>query len=99
MAAELVIETFADRVGQSFTAAPTLGGDPLELVLSECEAAPESGPPEGRMPFSLIFHAPGPGYLPQQIFSVGHAELGDLDLFLVPLGPSQKGMAYQAVVN
>jgi hypothetical protein len=29
---------------------------------------------------------------------LGHAELGDDDLFLVPLGPDERGMRYQAVI-
>jgi hypothetical protein len=100
MAIELVSDAFQGRVGESFTAAPSLGGEPLELVLTECEEKPESGPPDApRVPFSLIFHAPGPDHLPQQIFEIGHAQLGDFPLFMVPLGPDGEAMRYQAVIN
>jgi hypothetical protein len=98
MAVELVTETFAGRVGESFTIAP-LGGEPIDVVLSECQEKPESGPPDGRVPLSLVFHAEGTGYYKQQIFTIVHGELGEFALFLVPLGPSEHGMAYQAVIG
>jgi hypothetical protein len=97
MAVDLVSETFADRVGEGFTAAPSLGGDPLELVLSSCDLAEH--PALDRVPFSLVFHATGGEHLPQQIFTLTHAELGELALFLVPLGPDTAGMAYEAVIS
>jgi hypothetical protein len=34
--------------------------------------------------------------LPQAIYDLEHDALGHLDLFLVPIGPSQGGMRYQA---
>ncbi len=52
-----------------------------------------------RRPFSLIFRDPGNSHLPQQIYRIEHAELGTLDLFLVPIGPDEHGMRYQAVFN
>jgi hypothetical protein len=97
MALELVKQTFADRLGESFTATPSLGGDPLPLELTGCDESPHAR--EDHPAFSLSFQAPGPGYLPQQIFTIEHADLGEFALFLVPLGPSERGMAYEAVVN
>ena len=97
MAVELFTSTFDPRVGESFTAAPSLGGEPLELVLSSCDESPHARPDHPA--FSLLFHAPGPGHLPQQIFTLSHPDLGDFDLFLVPLGPQGDRMRYEAVVN
>jgi hypothetical protein len=34
--------------------------------------------------------------LPQGIQRLSHAELGELDLFLVPIGPDAQGMRYEA---
>jgi hypothetical protein len=98
MPVELVSDTFAGRVGESFTIAPA-NGEPIETVLSECEEKPASQAPGGKMPFSLVLHAEGPGYYGQQMFTVGHSELGEFSLFLVPLGPDERGMAYQAVIG
>jgi len=67
------------------------GGGPLELVLSDCEADRYEGS------FSLLFHAPDGRLEPQQTFRARHAELGEFDLFLVPLGPDGRGMRYEAV--
>jgi hypothetical protein len=53
-----------------------------------------------RVPFSLVFHAPGGELLPQQTFTARHPELGELAIFLVPLGPQGDGaMAYEAVFS
>ena len=97
MAVELVTGTFADRVGDAFIATPSLGGEPLELELASCDESPHARPDHPA--FSLEFHAPGPGHLPQQIFTLEHAELGEFDLFLVPLGPEGNRMRYEAVIN
>lgn len=50
-----------------------------------------------RAPFSVTFRGPVEPWLEQQICAVEHAELGRLELFLVPLGPDGKGMRYEAV--
>ena len=97
MAVELAMDTFENRVGESFNATPSLGGDPLALELTSCEESPYARP--DHQAFSLTFHTPGTGHVPQQTFTIAHAELGEFPLFLVPLGPSERGMAYEAVVN
>lgn len=104
MAVELVSETFTRRVGEAFEVFPA-EGEAFELVLSRCEAAGFGSPDQlreqfGREPFSLIFHAAERDrYWPQQTFRLRHAELGELELFLVPLGPDERGMQYQAVIS
>jgi len=35
--------------------------------------------------------------LPQRIYPMEHAHLGVFELFLVPIGPDQHGMGYEAV--
>jgi hypothetical protein len=52
-----------------------------------------------RRPFSLVFHDAAKTYVPQHIYTITHPTLGRLDLFLVPIGPNQNGMQYQAVFN
>jgi hypothetical protein len=79
-------------------------GEPFEAVLSSCEETPYGSPEEwqrtqNRVPFSLLFLVdPDPG-APQQIFSMRHPDLGTFDLFLVPLGPDERGMRYEAVIS
>ena len=101
---ELVIETFAGRVGETFEAA-TGDGETIEFVLSACQETPYTLPAEWeedvkRTPFTLLFHhADATRYAPQQVVTLRHAELGELELFLVPLGPDEGGMRYEAVIS
>ena len=50
-----------------------------------------------RAPFSVLFRGPLTPMLPQRIYTLAHAHLGTFDLFLVPIGPDQSGMCYEAV--
>jgi hypothetical protein len=104
MAVELAIETFADRVGEPFELI-TEAGETAEVVLSSCEPTPFTVPADWsdtveRTPFELLFHELGAErFAPQQIFTLRHAELGELELFMVPLGPDERGMRYEAVIS
>jgi hypothetical protein len=93
MSVELVTSTFEGRVGDTFTASPSYSGEPLELVLSSCDESPHARPDQPA--FSLFFDAAGGEPRDQQIFTLRHPELGEFDLFLVPVGPQQ----YEAVIN
>jgi hypothetical protein len=90
---ELVTGTFEPLIGDTFTATPTYSGEPLDLVLSSCDESPHARPDHPA--FSLIFETLDRQPREQQIFSLEHAELGQLELFLVPLSPN----TYQAVIN
>jgi len=97
-------ELFAPHVGERFELAPS-DGEPFEAVLSSCDESSYGSREQwlasiDRVPFSLVFHAPGGELLPQQIFTVRHPRVGDLEIFLVPLGPQRDGaMAYEAVFS
>jgi hypothetical protein len=100
----LTSEAFALHVGEPFELAPA-EGEPFEAILASCDESSYGEREQwlasiDRVPFSLVFHAPGGELLPQQTFTVRHAELGELAIFLVPLGPRQDGaMAYEAVFS
>jgi hypothetical protein len=49
--------------------------------------------------FSLIFHGPAQPFMPQGTYRLHNEALGDLDLFLVPIGHGQDGYEYEAVFN
>ena len=69
----------------------------LELIeVAEIGAETNAGV-AGRNQFSLVFHEAGSTYVPQRIYAIKHPTLGWLDIFLVPIGPDQAGMRYQAV--
>jgi hypothetical protein len=90
---ELTVETFAPRIGESFTIAAE--PDPIALVL---DAAEELGEwPGGRQPFDLRFRGPHDPLLEQAIYRLEHAELGPLEIFIVPIGRDADSTTYQAV--
>jgi hypothetical protein len=100
----LTSELFAPHVGETFEVAPA-EGDPFEAVLASCDETTYGAREDwlksiSRVPFSLVFHAPGGELLPQQTFTVRHQQLGEMAIFLVPLGPQPDGaMAYEAVFS
>lgn len=98
MAVELVTGTFEPRIGDAFNATPSFAGEPLALVLSSCDESPHARPDHPA--FSLAFEASDPEPREQQIFAIEHGELGQFDLFLVPIGRTEGGgIAYEAVIN
>lgn len=93
----LRLETFEPCRDQTFQL-HWAGGEPLGLVLSEVKALAKPGEGWDRQPFSLTFRHPGERrHLPQGIFKLTHEQLGELEMFLVPLGPDAGGMRYEAV--
>ena len=93
MAVELVTGTFEPHLGERFRAQPTFSGEPLELTLTSVDESPHARPDHPA--FSLFFESADPAVREQQIFRLEHAELEELELFLVPVGPQQ----YEAVIN
>lgn len=87
---------FADRVGDRFEVAEPA----VTLELTEVLASSEPGGagPDGqeRLQFSLTFRGPGEPSLRQATYALAHATLGDLVLFLVPLGADISGTIYEA---
>lgn len=47
--------------------------------------------------FSILFAGPANPWLPQGTYALTHAAMGQLELFLVPLGPRDGRMIYQAI--
>lgn len=93
----LRLETFEPCRDQTFEL-HWAGGEPLGLVLAEIKALAKPGEGWERQPFSLTFRHPGERrHLPQGTFKLRHEQLGELEMFLVPLGPDAGGMRYEAV--
>jgi hypothetical protein len=49
--------------------------------------------------FSLLFHGPVAHFMPQGIHKIKHTQLGEVDLFLVPVGKNDNGFEYEAIFN
>lgn len=74
-----------------------LGFDQLyEIELSEVT---ENKTINGYEMFSLYFTSPKDYFLPQQIYTLAHKELGEGEIFIVPIEQSESGYKYQAVFN
>jgi|SRR5271170_563154 len=49
--------------------------------------------------FSLIFTGVASPWLPQALYTLVHPEMGECELFLVPVGPDASGMRYEAAFS
>ena len=87
------LEAFSACVGDRFR----VDGDGYELEAELVEAEP-LGDTRDR-PFALLFRVEEGPALPQKIYSIEHDRLGRFDLFLVPVGPDEVGMRYEAVFS
>ena len=94
----LTLDHFSGHIGESFTADTPQHG--VTLVLSEASALGEATPQASdRAPFSLIFTGPHDAPLSQGCYSLSHPGVGRQVIFLVPLGPRENGMRYQAIFS
>lgn len=93
---ELTIEDFSPLVGSTFVLRAADGEIAAELI--EARAMPGHQVPEGvRSPFSLLWSGPAEPRLQQGIHAVGHPRLAEaLEIFLVPVGPSDGAPRYEA---
>ncbi|MFL6335778.1 MAG: DUF6916 family protein [Pyrinomonadaceae bacterium] len=73
---------------------------PLELELDEVKSYNPKGSEAGGMErFSLHFYGPGDIMLQQNTFTLDHPEMGELILFMVPVGRDDRGFRYEVVFN
>jgi len=92
------LEDFASAANQGFDLA--LGSATAPLTLVEVRPLPpQPYPGMTRAPFSLTFRGASQVVLPQKLYSLTHATLGRLELFLVPVGRDGQGVLYQALFN
>jgi hypothetical protein len=93
---KLTREAFEPRKGEAFKLTHETASGELELKLASVQGTGLQGKAE-REQFSLHFHGPRSPVLPQQIYHLENAELGAMDLFLVPIARDEQGMIYEAV--
>jgi hypothetical protein len=93
---QLIFGDFEHRVGSIFT----LSDPAVALGLEEATLlSARFGMPDLRPPFSLIFVGPGDMILPQRLYQLTHEEMGEVTIFLVPIGKEDRGVLYQAIFN
>jgi len=49
--------------------------------------------------FTLLFHGPANYFISQGIHKLKHRNLGEIEIFLVPVGQDKDGFHYEAVFN
>jgi hypothetical protein len=89
----LTAEDFRPELGTQFR----LAGGSVGSELIEVKVLGTAVSPGFRAPFSLIFRAPPEPLLQQGIHRLEHDTFGPIDVFLVPIGPDEAGMRYEAV--
>lgn len=68
---------------------------PLKLI--SVDKYPGSASLGEHEPFSVVFRGGSNTLLDQKIYLIKHSTLGDMELFIVPIGPDDEGMRYEAV--
>ena len=101
----MTLSMFSDHVDSAFTLDVEVEGTPMEIILTEAtplEPTPKGpGVPESIRddPFALIFKGQSETPLPQRLYQTQHKELGELQIFLVPIAVDDQGRYYEAVFN
>jgi hypothetical protein len=91
--ATLTAADFAPRKGEAFTLSGPAGA--MEITLTNVHELGASL--RERKAFSVHFLGPAQPIMPQSIYRLENPAMGPLDIFLVPLGPRDGGMRYEAV--
>lgn len=95
MSRELHEKDFAGCINDNFH---VLGEHHGALSLQLIQIAMEPAKPEQHV-FSLLFRGSVDPLLPQRTYQLKHHQLGEVDIFLVPVGQDKEGCTYQAVFN
>ncbi len=97
MAANLTEAEFSKHVGTSFST--SIGEREIALKLVEVKGyIPKENEQRGMERFSVFFDGPS-ARLPQATYRLGHAVMGEFEIFLVPVSGDEQGFRYEAVFN
>jgi hypothetical protein len=99
---DLSYAAFVERVGETFLVSRE-GMEPVQLELVEVDDLRDpkrSLPSHVRQdPFQLKLRGPIEPLLPQSTYTFSNDAIGDVQLFLVPMGPEDGSHWYNVVVN
>lgn len=91
------IDRFLPHVGEVFHVVLEDARE-LPILLTEiARLATEGSRRRTREPFSLVFHAAPGSQLEQQVYRIERPGMEPFDCFLVPIGPDQHGMRFEAI--
>ena len=99
MAAILTANEFSKHVNTNFRA--TLDAETrADLELVEVKVYTSRHEEQSGMErFSIYFTGPADPHLSQQLYAIQHDEMGEFEMFLVPLSRNEEGSRYEAVFN
>jgi hypothetical protein len=99
MPADLTETGFSEHLGTTFRVNFGESGD-VDLKLVEVKGYPAQVEEHAGMErFSLIFTGALDHPLSQQTYRLRHEEMGEFDIFLVPIGRDDGGFRYEAIFN
>ena len=98
MVKELLRESFEPHLNTMFEVDFGNGPEMSTLIDVRSVVAP-SEDHQGRQPWSLLFRTASHEHYRQATYPIRHPELGEMALFLVPIGPDKDGMRYEAVFS
>ena len=97
MTPELTEKEFSQHLNSTFLI-KFIDGE-VELRLVEVKGyVPRANEDSGMERFSVFFDGTGV-CLPQAVYRLNHEQMGELDLFLVPVSAERDGFRYEAVFN
>ena len=102
MAAPLTEEEFSKHVNTKFRLKldTTNSARQIELELAEVKGyAKKAEEHSGMERFSAFFDGPDDLQLPQGTYSASHDQMGEFEIFLVPIARDERGFRYEAVFN
>ncbi len=98
MSVALTEKEFSQHLNTKFQV--RLDDQKLELELVEVKGyLPQANEQSGMERFSAFFDGPGNARLPQRLYSLTHEQMGEFEIFLVPISANEKGFRYEAVFN
>jgi hypothetical protein len=95
---QIKVEEFEPLVGTTLRLSGS-GDEYADLELAEAKALANPSP-RAQAPFLLTLRENGAKrVINQGVYRLHHPTLGELDLFVVPIGPDAKGMCYEVTFN
>ena len=99
MLENFTVGTFSEHLGGTFRVYPDDSNQLDVELISATDLSEKPGETSRGRPFSVVFRGGGEASLPQRTYRMEHARIGVFEIFLVPIGPDEKGPRYEAVFN
>ena len=98
MAAALTEKEFSRHLNTRFRL--ELDDQKIELELVEVKGyLPQANEQSGMERFTVFFDGPGNAALPQRLYALKHDQMGEVEIFLVPISGNDQSFRYEAVFN